>query len=154
MMGVSVSMGSHVIATGAARFEGTSRYYLDMAYPAVPDWVLAQQLLAAGQGNGLDTRLGITATYDAFYPKMAPALTGHILPDIEELRQAQIIALDMETALLYVMGTRLKIATAAMCLVTNSFDPFEMLDTEARARGEDALIKAVLTGLLNWQAEA
>ena len=154
MMGVSVPMGAHVIATGAARFEGTSQYYLDMAYPAVPDWALAQQLLAAGQGNGLDTRLGVTATYDAFYPKMAPALTGHSLPDIEELRQAQIIALDMETALLYVMGARLKVAVAAMCLVTNNFDPFEMVDADARAKGEDALIETVLAGLLAWQAEA
>jgi uridine phosphorylase len=73
MMGVSVPMGTYVIATGAARFEGTSQHYLDMAYPAVPDWVLAQELFAAGQGHGLDMRLGIVATYDAFYPKMAPA---------------------------------------------------------------------------------
>ena len=153
MMGVSAPMGTHVIATGAARFEGTSQHYLDMAYPAVPDWGLAQQLLVAGQSQGLDMRLGVTATYDAFYPKMAPALTGYTLPDIEKLRQAQIIALDMETALLYVLGTRLGISVTAMCLVTNNFDPFEMLDTEARAKGEDALIEAALRGLSIWQAE-
>jgi uridine phosphorylase len=143
-------MGAYVIATGAARFEGTSLHYLDMAYPAVPDWALAQQLLAAGQGNGLDVRLGIAATYDAFYPKMAPALTGHDFPDIDELRQAQVAAIDMETALLYVMGTRLEISVAAMCLVTNKFDPFEILDADVRAKGEDNLIRAVLDGLLVW----
>lgn len=151
MMGLSVPMGTVIIAAGAARFEGTSQHYLDMAYPAVPDWGLAQQLLVAGQRNNLDIRLGITATYDAFYPKMAPALTGHTLPDIEGLRQAQVIALDMETALLYVLGTRLKISVAAMCLVTNNFDPFAILEPAARAKGEDALIEAVLEGLWAWQ---
>ncbi len=150
MMGVSVPMGACVIATGAARFEGTSQHYLDMAYPAVPDWGLAQHLLAAGQGQGLDMRLGITATYDAFYPKMAPTLTDHTLPDIEGLRQAQVIALDMETALLYVLGTRLEISVVAMCLVTNNFDPFEMQGADTRAKDEDNLIRAVLDGLLVW----
>ena len=95
-------------------------------------------------------RLGITATYDAFYPKMAPALTGHELPDIDELRRAQVAAIDMETALLYVMGTRLRLSVAAMCLVTNNFDPFEILDADVRAKGEDNLIRAVLDGLLAW----
>jgi uridine phosphorylase len=150
MMGVSVPMGTYIISIGAARFEGTSRSYLNMAYPAVPDWSLAQHLLSGGQRDGLDVRLGITATYDAFYPKMAPALAGHKLPDIDELRQAQVVALDMETALLYVMGLRLGISVAAMCLVTNDFAPFAMLDAATRDKGEDALIQAVLAGLLTW----
>jgi uridine phosphorylase len=150
MMGVSVPMGTYVISIGAARFEGTSQSYLDIAYPAVPDWRLAQHLLAGGQRDGLDVRLGITATYDAFYPKMAPALAGHHLPDIDKLRQAQVTALDMETALLYVMGMRLEMSVAALCLVTNDFAPFAMLDAATRARGEDALIQAVLAGLLSW----
>ena len=72
MMGVKAPMGCCVIATGAARFEGTSKSYLDMAYPAVPDWTLAQQLLTSGQSNGLDVQLGITATYDGFYPHIGP----------------------------------------------------------------------------------
>jgi uridine phosphorylase len=152
MMGVSVPMGAYVISIGAARFEGTSRAYLDMAYPAVPDWELVQQLRGSGQQKGLDVRLGITATYDAFYPKMAPALTGRDLPDIDDLRKGQVTALDMETALLYVMGTRLEMSVAAMCLVTNDFAPFDVLDARSRASGEDALIQTVLAGLLSWHS--
>jgi uridine phosphorylase len=146
-------MGTHVISIGAARFEGSSKAYLDLAYPAVPDWSLAQHLLASGQNGGLDVRLGITATYDAFYPKMAPALAGHSLPDIDELRKARVAALDMETALLYVMGIRLGVPAAAMCLVTNDFSPFDMRDSDSRVLGENALIQAVLGGLLSWHKE-
>lgn len=154
MMGVSAPMGSYVISTGAARFEGTSKSYLDMAYPAVPDWTLAQQLLTCGRTAELDVRLGITATYDGFYPSMAPTLTGHGQPDVEELEQAQVVAVDMETALLYIMGTRMRLAVAAMCLVTNSFAPFEIIKADARAKGEEALIQVVLDGLLAWDKKA
>jgi hypothetical protein len=48
------------------------------------------------------------------------------------------------------MGLRLGISVAAMCLVTNDFAPFAMLDAATRAKGEDALIQAVLAGLLTW----
>jgi len=146
-MGVSVPMGSYVIATGAARFEGTSKYYLDEAYPAVPDWALAQTLLSSGRDHGLDMRLGITATYDAFYPSMAAGLAGHELAHAEDLEQAQIVAVDMETALLYIMGIRLRFAAASICLVTNNFAPFAMLNAEARSTGEDLLIQTVLDSL-------
>ena len=69
----------------------------------------------------------------AFIPTLAPTLTGHGQPDVDELKRAQVVAVDMETALLYVMGTRFKIAVAAMCLVTNNFSPFEII--EARGAG-------------------
>lgn len=151
-MGISVPMGSCIIATGAARFEGTSKYYLDPAYPAVPDWTLAQTLLSSGKDHELDMRLGITATYDAFYPSMAAGLAGYDLENAAELEQAQIVAVDMETALLYIMGTRLRFAAASICLVTNSFAPFAMLDAEARSVGEDLLIKTVLDGLTKMRA--
>jgi len=146
-MGVSVPMGSYVIATGAARFEGTSKYYLDEAYPAVPDWPLAQRLLSSGKDHGLDVRLGVTATYDAFYPSMAAGLAGRELAHAQELEQAQIVAVDMETALLYIMGIRLRFAAASICLVTNNFTPFAMLDAEARSAGEELLIQTALDGL-------
>lgn len=146
-MGIRVPMGACVIATGAARFEGTSKYYLDPAYPAVPDWTLAQTLLSSGKDHGLDMRLGITATYDAFYPSMAAGLAGYDLEHADELDQAQIVAVDMETALLFIMGIRLRFAAASICLVTNNFAPFAMLDAEARSVGENMLIQTALDGL-------
>lgn len=148
MMGVHAPMGSYVIATGAARFEGTSAAYLPVEYPAVPDWALVQALYASGQQYGLDLHMGITATYDAFYPQMAPALTGHGLPELNQLKRAHVMATDMETAMLYIVGNVLGLAVASMCIVTVQADPFEKMDAEPRAQGEDRLIQAVLDGML------
>ncbi|MEM6528704.1 MAG: nucleoside phosphorylase [Chloroflexota bacterium] len=150
MMGVLAPLGVFVLATGAARYEGTSVDYLPMAYPAVPDWGLSQHLLAAAEYNEAATMTGITATFDSFYPRMAPALVGRGLPQSEELREAGVMALDMETALLYVAGMRLNVAVASMCLVTNEAEPFAVIDASKRTEGEDRLIRTVLKGLRDW----
>jgi uridine phosphorylase len=150
MMGVDLPMGTCVLSVGAARFEGTSTAYLPMPFPAVADWSLVQSLYAAGQAQGLSLRTGITATYDAYYPRMAPGLVGHSELDLTLLRQAGVIALDMETALLYILGMRLRIPVAAMCLVTNNANPFAILEADGRTQGEQNLIQAVLQGLVDW----
>lgn len=150
MMGIGASLGTYVIASGAARFEGTSSAYLPLEYPALPNWALTSALESAGRARGLPVQVGLTATYDAFYPKMAPALVGRGLPDMDQLRQAGVLALDMETALVFVAGARLNVATASMCLVTNEADPFAILDSDKQADGEAALFGAVLDGLVVW----
>jgi uridine phosphorylase len=150
MMGVNAPMGSFVISTGAARYEGTSAAYLPLAYPAVPDWSLVQQLHQGATARQLDIRMGITATYDAFYPQMAPSLVGHGELDLNELNAAGVLTLDMETSLLYILGQRLGLATASMCLVTNTAAPFKILNAAARDNNEDTLIACVLDGLTKW----
>jgi uridine phosphorylase len=151
MMGIGLPMGCFVLATGAARFEGTSAAYLPAAFPAVPDWALSQALLIAGRDAGADVRMGVTATYDAFYPSMAPALVGRGLPDLEMLRAGHVVALDMETALLFVLALRLGAAAASFCIVTNNADPFEVIDADARETGEELLIRAAFDGLARWR---
>lgn len=151
MMGVVAPMSSVVIATGAARYEGTSPAYLPLNYPAVPDWTLANILQRTAQANGMDVRLGITATYDAFYPQMAPALVGRGLPEIEQLQRARVMATDMETALVYILGGILELAVVSMCLVTVQAQPFAMMEAQPRAAAETALIQAALNGLIEWK---
>jgi uridine phosphorylase len=148
MMGVEAAMGSAVLATGAARFEGTSAAYLPLPCPAVPDWALARSVLAAATAAGLDVRTGISATYDAFYPAMAPTLVGGQPLDLAPLRAAGVLALDMETALVYIAGARLRLAVVALCLVTVRAEPFAQLAPNARAAGEDRLVGAALDGLV------
>ena len=152
MMGIGVPMGCFVLSTGAARFESTSSAYLGMEFPAVPDWSLGQALIDCARAAGSRVLAGVTATYDAFYPRMAPALVGRGLPDLSNLRAARVIALDMETSLVYVLSAHLKLAAASFCLVTNNADPFEVIDPDARDHGEDALIRAAFDGLARWSA--
>lgn len=150
-MGITAPMGSYVLSTGAVRREGTSPAYLPLEYPAVPDWTLAQHLAQSAQKQGLPLHTGITATYDGFYTHMAPSLVGRGALPVEELKAAGVLALDMETALLYILATRLGIAAASFCIVTNSAVPFQVLEGEARSQGEDRLISSVLDSLINWR---
>lgn len=152
MMGLGLPMGSFVLSSGAARFESTSSAYLGMEFPAVPDWTLAQALIDCARTIGSRVQAGVTATYDAFYPQMAPGLVGRGLPDLAMLRAARVIALDMETSLIYVLCARLNLAASSFCLVTNNADPFEVIDAAAREQGEDALIRAAFNGLVRWSA--
>ncbi len=149
-MGVRAPLGSLVISTGAARFEGTSAAYLPLEYPAIPDWPLAQALGTAARQTPLILLMGMTATYDAFYPSMAPALVERGQPDLDVLQKAGVLALDMETSLLYVLGRRLGIATASLCLVTNEADPFSVIASEQRTHDEDILVQVALAGIADW----
>lgn len=150
MMGVGAPLGSVVVPTGAARFEGTSPRYLPLAYPAIPDWSLTHCLAEAGQAAGLDVRLGVTATYDAFYPDMAPSLIGAGTLDLSEVQRAGVLSLDMETSLVFVAGMVLGLATGAMCLVTVQAEPHRQLDAETRAGLDERLVQAALDGLVKF----
>ena len=148
MMGVGAPVKSVVIPTGAVRHEGTSSRYLPMEFPAVPDCRLGRALLKAGNIHDLDVRRGLTATYDAFYPDMAPSLVSAESLDLSVLRRAHVLSMDMESALVFVLGTVLGIATASMCLVTVQAEPLVLLDTTTRAELDDRTVRAALDGLM------
>ncbi len=150
MMGVHAPMGSVVLSTGAVRFEGTSSAYLPLAYPAIPDWDLVQGLAAAGREHDLDVRLGLTATHDAFYPSMAPELVNRGQLDLDIPRRAGVLALDMESSLVYVAGMVLGLAAASMCLVTVQAEPHAALPPDQRTALETHLIEAALDGLITF----
>jgi uridine phosphorylase len=150
MMGVEAQMGQVVLSTGAARFEGTSPTYLPLAYPAIPDWPLVHALESAGRAADLDVRTGLTATFDAFYPHMAPELIGQGALDVHDLKDAGVLSLDMETSLVFVLGQTLRLAAAAMCAVTVQAQPHLHLDPDVRADVDRRMVIAALDGLVAW----
>jgi uridine phosphorylase len=153
MMGVGAPLKSVVIPTGALRGEGTSARYLPIEFPAVPDCMLGHALRDAGIQHDLDVRIGLTATYDAFYPDMAPSLVGGEVLDLALLRRVGVLSMDMESSLVFVLGTVLGIATGAMCLVTVLAEPHVHLDAETRAELDDRAVCAALDGLVAFGRE-
>lgn len=151
MMGVGAPLGTIVIPTGAARFEGTSRRYLPLEYPALPDWSLTHTLANAATDAGLPVRLGPTATFDAFYPDMAPSLVQRADLDLSTVQRTGILSFDMETSLVFTVGAVLGLATATVCLVTvMAADPTSFLDAKTRASLEDKMVAVVLDGLVAY----
>jgi uridine phosphorylase len=148
MMGLHAPLESVVIPTGAVRFEGTSARYLPINYPAVPDGRLVQALVVSSRQHKLSVQVGLAATYDAFYPDMAPTLIDQGAPDLTIPRRAGVLSMDMESSLVFVLGTVLGIATAAICLVTVQADPHRHLDSAVRAVCEQRMLWAALDGLV------
>ncbi|MBN1563488.1 MAG: nucleoside phosphorylase [Anaerolineae bacterium] len=153
MMGVGAPMQSVMIPTGAVRYEGTSARYLPLAFPAVPDERLSRALAEAGQKRDLDVRRGLTATYDAFYPDMAPSLVSDETLDLTALQRARVLTMDMESALVFVLGTVLGIAAASMCLVTVQAEPYRHLDADIRAELDDRTVRAAVDGLVAFGSQ-
>jgi uridine phosphorylase len=151
MMGVRAPLGSVVLSLGAARFEGTSAHYLPLAYPAIPHWSLVHTLAEAGRQQKLDLRMGLTATFDAFYPDMAPTVVGRAALDLAPMQQAGVLSMDMETSLIFTLGAVFQLATASMCLVTVQAEPHTHLDPALRSELDDQMVRAALTGSVAYK---
>ena len=100
----AVRAGDLVIATGAVRHEGTSREYLPLEYPAVPDYAVVSALAAAADALGYPKHLGVVQCKDSFYGQHAP----ETMPVCEELaykwaawKRAGVLASEMESAALF-----------------------------------------------------
>ncbi|MEW6578920.1 MAG: nucleoside phosphorylase [Chloroflexota bacterium] len=151
MMGLSAPLGTVVLPIGVVRCEGTSQRYLPLAFPAIPDWRLAQTLASTAQANHFDVRLGLTATYDAFYPDMAPTLIGNAPLNPAEAGRAGVLSMDMESSLVFVLSMVRQIAAATMCLVTVQAEPHRHMEAEARAESDSRLVEAALQGLVKFE---
>jgi len=91
--------GNLVIATGAMRNEGTTRYYAAIELPAVPDFYLTHSLITSAQTlqRCLDFKYmtGIVSSDDAFY-----AETPEFLANLSKLK---IVSIEMESAAIFIV---------------------------------------------------
>ncbi|HEX2253631.1 MAG TPA: hypothetical protein VHQ65_10225 [Thermoanaerobaculia bacterium] len=111
--------GHLVLATGAVRDEGTSRQYIEAGFPAVPDLDLTAALAAQLAARDWPHRRGIVHSKDAYYLERAerqvsPSETGRRW---QALRTAGVVATEMESSALFVLGSLRGLRTATL-LVT------------------------------------
>lgn len=64
--------GDLCIATGAIRFEGTSREYAPIEWPAVPDFDVTLALKEAADKLGMTAHMGVVQCKDSFYGQHSP----------------------------------------------------------------------------------
>ena len=103
---LSVQSGDVVIATGAIRFEHTSREYAPIEYPAVANFEITTALVAAAKAGGYRYHTGVVQCKDAFYGQHSPAR----MPVSYELLnkwELGVKASEMESAALFVVADAL-----------------------------------------------
>jgi uridine phosphorylase len=104
-----VDIGDMVVATGAAKEEGTTKRYERAELPAVADHEMVAALTAAAEANGEDVHVGAVASDDAYY-----AETETI---VDEWEAAGLLAVEMEAAAIFTLARRKGLSAGAICTV-------------------------------------
>ncbi|MDG5776393.1 nucleoside phosphorylase [Haloarculaceae archaeon H-GB2-1] len=126
-----IEIGDMVVATGAAKDEGTSKRYESETIPAVPDYDVLTSLVDAAEANGEDVHVGPIATDDAFY-----AETDEY---VENWEAAGVLAVEMEAAALFTLARRKGMRAGAICTVDgNLVEGTQKGETDAEELPEKA----------------
>jgi uridine phosphorylase len=104
-----IEVGDVVVATGAAKEEGTTRRYESVEYPAVPDFETTRALVDAAEARDEAVHLGPVVTDDAYY-----AETDERVADWEA---GGLLAVEMEAAALFALARRKGLRAGALCTV-------------------------------------
>ncbi len=96
-----------VIATGAIRFEGTSREYAPIEYPAVADFTVTSALKKAAETLKIPVVEGVVQCKDNFYGQHSPD-SMPVSYDLNNKWEAWIrcgaLASEMESAALFIVA--------------------------------------------------
>lgn len=102
-----IHLGDLIIATGAVRDEGTSKAYIDLSYPAVPDHELVSALSHACVQQDFPYHTGLIRSHDSFYTDREEEIDHY-------WSRKGILGSDMETSTLFVVGALRGLRTASI----------------------------------------
>jgi AMP nucleosidase len=108
----STEIGHFILPIAAIRGDGTSNDYLPAAVPALPSFKLHKFVSDKLVERGLDYRTGVVYTTNR-------RVWEHDQEFKRTLREMTVIAIDMETATLFVVGHKNQIARGALLLVSD-----------------------------------
>lgn len=125
----SLERGDLAIFTASVRGDGTSRQYVPVEYPAVADYDVVRALVGAARARGVRYKVGIGHTKDSFYSEIPDKTTS---PEAareywRSLQRANVLATEMESAVLFVLGQIRGVRTGCICEIIG-----EPVEKEAR----------------------
>ena len=107
---LNVQSGDVVVATGAIRYEHTSREYAPIEFPAVADFQVTNALVEATKQLGFPLHTGIVQCKDSFYGQHDPAASPvyyELQQKWESWKRLGVKASEMESAALFVVAAAL-----------------------------------------------
>ena len=138
-----IEIGDMVVATGAAKDEGTSKRYESQSVPAVPDYDVLSSLVEMSRDREEPVHVGPIATDDAFY-----AETEEYVRDWEK---AGLLAVEMEAAALFSIARRKGMRAGAICTVDGNLvagtQKGETEDEELPAKAKDNVDRMIRIAL-------
>lgn len=138
-----IEIGDMIVATGAAKDEGTSKRYESATYPAVPDYDVLSALVDGAETRGEKIHVGPIASDDAFY-----AETDEY---VENWKDARILSVEMEAAAIFTLARRKGMGAGAICTVDGNLvrgtQKGETDDEELPEKAKDNVERAIGIGL-------
>ncbi|MGD2015437.1 MAG: AMP nucleosidase [Desulfobacterales bacterium] len=120
----SAEIGNFILPVAAIRGEGTSNDYFPPEVPALPSFKLHKFVSQKIMAHGHEYRTGVVYTTNR-------RLWEHDTDFLDRLKQMTCIAIDMETATIFVVGHYNVIARGALLLVSDTPITPEGVKTEA-----------------------
>ncbi len=147
-----IQIGDLMISTGSMKNEGTSRFYVPDAFPAVPDFDLTRTIIdtAKAMEPELSGKVyyGINASDDAFY--------GETPEWIKKLSKLGCLNVEMESSALFTVCHRRKCRAAMISAVSGNLvtgDVIYETVNESLATGWDEEIRVVLEAIYRFEKE-
>ena len=144
---LDVRAGDIVVATGAIRYEHTSREYAPIEFPAVSDLKCANALVEAAENLNLRVHAGVVQSKDSFYGQHNPDASpvGYELKSKwEAWKRLGVKASEMEAAALFTVAAALGVQCGACFqVVWNQEREKAGLDQDADINTDNAVHVAV-----------
>jgi uridine phosphorylase len=140
----NIDIGDMVVASGAAKDEGTTRRYESPTLPAVADYDVLSALVDVSRERDERVRVGAIATDDAYYAETDEYVSAW--------EAAGLLAVEMEAAALFTLARRKGLRAGAICTVDGNLvagtqkgetDEGEELPEKARNNVERAITIAL-----------
>ncbi|MDP4151823.1 MAG: uridine phosphorylase [Bacillota bacterium] len=116
---IDVDGGDIVIATGAVRHEGTGLHYEPIEFPAVPNYDMLSALIDTAREKKFKFHYGLVQCKDSFYGQHEPErmpIAAELLQKWEAWKKGGVLASEMESAALFVIGSCLEVRVGAAFL--------------------------------------
>jgi uridine phosphorylase len=142
--------GDLVIATGAIRFEGTSKEYAPIEFPAVANFDVVEALRKGAKALKMKAHTGIVQCKDSFYGQHSP----NSMPIASELNakwkawiDCGALASEMESAALFTVASVRRVRVGSVFLVVANQTRREMGLPDTQVHDTDGAIKVAVEAL-------
>lgn len=112
-------IGDIAIATGAVRWEGTTRQYVPIEYPAFSTPEVVMTLVEAAEQIGVDYHVGITKSGDSLYAGMAfGGYQQSWMKDIEaDFVRSNVVTAEMEASAIFTLANLFRLRAGSVCSI-------------------------------------
>jgi len=112
-------IGDIAIASGAVRWEGTTRQYVPMEYPAVSTPEVVMALIEAAERIGANYHVGITKSGDSLYAGMAfGGYQQSWMKNVEaDFIRSNVVSAEMEASTIFTLASLFRLRAGSVCSI-------------------------------------